>query len=721
ESMVATTSRDANLTGGAEAERITLSVASTSLFDMLGVRPVFGRTFVADEEYPGHARVVVLGHGLWQRRFGGDSALVGKTIALDGESFTVIGIAPSGFQYPWKTDAWITPLRLVPELNPNMDVTQVRGFGYLYATARLKPGVTLEQAQAGMDVITTRLRELHPQTNGNRFNRVVSLQTFLIGNLRAPLLLLLGAVGCVLLIACANVANLLLARNAGRYKEIAIRVAMGASRWRVMRQLLTESLWLALGGGLLGCAVAWWSLDALIALAPSDLPGVTAISMSGSVLAFTFALSVITGALFGLAPAWQVSRSGISGSLGEATRGASVGTRQTRLRSVLIVAEVALSLLLLVGAGLLVRSFSRLQMIDPGFNPSHVLTLRLAPSGAQYPGSEQRASYYDRVIERVAAVPGVDSVGAIDTLPLNRGPQAGFQIDGRPKLPMPQWPGANNRIVTDDYFRVTGIPIVEGRSFGEQDTANGTTVVVVNQTLAHLNFPNESAIGKRISFATNERGESLWFEIIGLIADVRTLDLQKPPEPDFFLLHRQVSLGGMYLAVRTRIEPDELISSVSRAVLEVDRNQPISEVKTLTQIVSGSVSGARFNVWLLGLFSTLSLVMAAAGIYGVMSFTVANRTRELGVRLALGARRGDVLRLVLGQGLKLALVGVVLGGITAGALTKLMESLLFEVSPTDPWTFGAMAMLLTVVSLVACYIPARRATRVDPMVALRCE
>ena len=721
EQIAAIATREVNLTGAGEPERISLAIASANLFELLGAKPQLGRTFRRDEEQAGHAPVVVMSHGLWQRRFGGDNGLIGQTIALDGRSYTVIGIAPPGFQYPGKTEGWIAPLRLAPELNAEMDVTAVRGFGYLSAIARLKPGVSVKQAQAEMDAITGRLRQQYPETNGNRFNRVVSLHSFLVGDVKTPLLVLLGAVGCVLLIACANVANLFLARNATRQREIAIRTALGASRSRVLRQLMTESLLLALCGGAIGCWLAWWGVDLLLTIAPRDLPRAPEIVVNVPVLVYMLALSVLTGLVSGLAPAWQISRMETNVALGETTRGVAGSARKSRLRSALIVMEVALSLLLLVGAGLLFRSFTRLQSIKPGFDPQQVLTMRLSPTGEQYRTVEQQRAFYEQVLQGVTKLPGVQAVGAINTLPLGRGPQAGFRIEGRPLVPASQLQGANNRIITPDYFRVLGIPLVQGRAFDDRDQSNTTDVLIINQTLARQNFPNEDPIGKRISFATNERGQPLWFEIIGVTSDIRTLDLQNEPASDFFVLHRQVSVGGMSLVIRRSGEPESVVPSVRQVVHEIDSNQPISEIRMLEQIVYESVARPRFNLWLLGLFAGLALVLAAAGIYGVMSYTVSQRTHELGIRIALGAQQLDVIKLVIVQALKLVFTGVLIGLGGALALTRLMKTLLFGVSATDPLTYVVIALLLTIVALLACYVPARRAMNVDPMVALRID
>jgi putative ABC transport system permease protein len=721
ELMAAYLTRNANLTDSNEPEEIGLVNASASFFDLLGVRPQIGRFFMSADEQAGHAPVAVISHSLWQRRFGGDRAVIGRNLTLDGQSYAVIGVTPPGFQFPKETDVWIPPLRLVPELNAQMDVTQVRGFGYLSAIARLKPGVKLEQAQVEMDVITARLRRQYPDTNGNRFNRVVSLREHLAGDVKLALYALLGGVGCVLLIACANVANLMLARAGARRREMAIRAALGAGRFTLIRQLLTESVMLASLGGLCGLLLALWSVDLLLALAPSSLPRVGEIGLDMRVLGFTLTLSLVTGLVFGLAPAWQISRPDLNSALRERARNNPVGGTRYRLRGLLVVAEVALSLLLLAGAGLLFRSFLHLRSVEPGFEPAQMLTMRVTPTGERYRDSAEQRVFYDQAIRRIAALPGVQRVGAINTLPLSKGPVAGFQIEGHPPLSPSQWPGANYRIVSPDYFHAMGIPIIQGRAFTERDTANATNVVIINQSLARRDFPVENPIGKRISFGRNERGEWLWFEIIGVAADVRSLELNTEPEPDFFATYQQVSFSGMAFVIRANVEPESLTAAARNAIRDVDPNLPVAEIRTMERIVYESIAQPRFNLTLLVVFACVALLLATAGIYGVMSFAVTQRTNEIGIRMALGACRGDVLRMVIGQGMRLALSGMTIGLVGSFVLTRLVKNLLFGVSATDPLTFIVITLLLIAVALLACYLPARRAMKVDPMIALRCE
>ena len=712
--------RNANLTGEGEPERIGLANVSASFFDVLGTRPETGRLFQAPDEQAGHAPVVVISHGLWQRRFAGARDIVDKTILLDGQSYAIIGVAPSGFEFPKETDAWIPPLSLVPELYAGMNVTRVRGLGYLGAIARLKPGVTVDEAHAEMETITARLREQYPDTNSRRFDRVVSLQSHLVGTTRQALMVLLGAVGFVLLIACANVANLLLARTAARQKEMAVRAALGAWRSRVIRQMLTEGVLLACIGGACGLAIAWWGLSSLLAIAPADLPRAQEINLDGRVLLITMALSLLAGIGFGLAPAFQFARQDIYATLKEGARGTE-GARRSRLRRMLVVAEVALSLVLLVGAGLLLRSFYKLQSVEPGFDAGDVLTMRVTPTGESYNNVEQVRAFYDRVIERISALPGVKSAGAVSTLPLSKGAVAGFQIEGRPQVPPSEWQGANYRVVSPDYFRALGIPILEGRGFNSSDTDQTKEVLVINQSLARRDFAGENPIGKRISFGTNSEGQPIWFEIVGIVGDIRTVDLVKEPEPDFYSLYRQASVSAMSLVIRAGVESESLVSTATAAVRDVDPNLPIADIRVMEQIVSESIAQPRFNLFLLGAFACLAMLLAAAGIYGVMSYAVTQRTQEIGIRMALGARQSDVLRMIVGQGMLLALIGIVIGAGAALALTGLMENLLYSVSATDPLTFVVIGLLLAGVALVACYIPARRAMRVDPMIALRYE
>ncbi len=721
EHLSAILTRTANLAGENDAERINLAVTSADFFDVFGAQPQLGRFFLPEDEKAGHDAIVVISHALWQRRYGGDAAMVGKPIALDGTTYTVAGVAQVGFQYPDKTEAWLPPVRLAPAINQTMDVTQVRGFGFLSTVALLKPGVPVQQAKDEMEAITARLREQYPETNNNRFNRVVSLHTHLVGDTSTVLWLLLGAVCFVLLIACANVANLMLVRATARQKEIAIRTALGASRLRIVRQLLTETVMLAVTGGALALLLAWQGVHLLTRLLPKDFPRLQDISLDLRVLGFTILVSLITGIIFGFAPSWQVSRADVNESLKENARGATGGARN-RLRSLFVVGEVALSLVLLVGAGLLLRSFLQLQSVTAGFDSHNVLTFSLSPSGTNFKQDPQFIAYYKQVEERLRSIPGVETVGAINTLPLVKGPTLAFRIEGRAPLPVDQWPHANYRSVSPDYFSAMSIPVVQARGLVETDGAASPLVAVINQAAAYNYFEGEHPVGKRIGFGgTDRNNQPVWFEIVGVVANVRSIELQEEPMPEVYLSCLQDAFSAMSFVIRTQIEPAGLAATVREAAQDVDRAQPVADIRTMENIVSESVTQPRFNLTLLGIFAGIALILSAAGIYGVTSYTVAQRTHELGIRVALGARQSDVLKLVVGQGMMLALIGISIGLAATFVLTRLMASLLFAVSPSDPVTFATIALLLGGVALLACYLPARRAARVDPMIALRSE
>jgi predicted permease len=722
EHLAAILTRPTNLALADQAERLDLAMTSANFFSVFGTEPERGRFFITADEQAGHAPVVVVSHGLWQRRFGGDESLVGKPITLDGNSYTVVGIAPPGFQYPDKTDVWLPPFRLAPTMIERQDPTQVRGFGMLAAVALLKPGVSLPQAVSEMETITTRLRQQYPETNNRSFNPVVSLHKHLVGETGSMLLLLFGAVGFVLLIACANVANLLLASASARQKEMAIRTALGASRIRVVRQLLTESLILAFAGGAIGLLLAIWGVALMTKLLPQDFPRAGEINLDWRVLAFTLFASILTGILFGLAPALQISKTDVHESLKESGRSSSGSRRHNRMRNLLIVGEVALSVVLLVGAGLLFRSFLRLQSVDTGFTSQQLLTVQLSPAGSNYRRDADYISFYSQAIQRVSSIPGIEAVGAINTLPLGKGPTAGFRIEGRPPLTIDKWPGGNYRTVSTDYFHAMNIPVVQGRAFNDRDIETAPLVMIVNQALAKRDFPNENPIGKRINLGnTDAQGQPVWWEIVGVVADIRNLELREAGAPEFYLSALQDSFPNMFLVVRTSVEPTAVAGAIRQAAAEVDKSAAVSDIKTMDRIVSAAVTQPRFNLFLLGLFSGIALLLSAAGIYGVTAYSVAQRTHEFGIRMALGAQVGDVLRMIIRQGMLLISVGVAVGLVASFALTRLLRTLLFGVSVTDPLTFVAITFLLTLVALIACYVPARRATKVDPLTALRYE
>ncbi len=722
EHLAAIRTATTNLALSDRAERLEMAQTSANFFEVFGVGPQHGRLFLPQDEQAGHEPVVVLSHALWVRRFGSDPGMIGKPITLDGANYTVIGIAPPGFQYPDKTELWLPPLRIIPELYAQVDPTQNRGMGYLAAVALLKPGVTVAEAASEMETITTRLRQQYPETNNRRFNRVVSLHDHLIGNNSTMLLLLFGAVMFVLLIACANVANLLLASASARHKEIAIRAALGASRKRIVQQLLTESGMLALAGGALGLLLSFWAVALITRLLPTDFPRLNEIHIDWRVLVFTLAASLLTGFLFGLAPALGLSKSDVQEAMKESGRGTAGGVRSSRLRQALIVTEVALSVVLLAGAGLLFRSFLQLQSVNAGFTPQQVLTARLTPSGTDFRTDADFVTFYDNVLQRLRGVPGVQYTGMINTLPLSKGPTTGFRVEGRPVLPRDQWSPTNMRAVSTDYFRAMGIPVKHGRAFTDNDGAGAPLVLLVNQALAERDFPGESAVGKRVTFGrTDNNQQPVWFEIVGITANVRSLELREEPQPEVYFSAKQNPFINMSVVIRSTVEPTSLAASVRQVVSEVNKSVPVADIRTMEHIVSESVTQPRFNLFLLGLFSFIALLLSAAGIYGVTAYTVTQRTHELGIRLALGAQVGDVLKMILGQGLAVIGVGLVLGLVSAFALTRLLRSLLFGVGENDPLTFAAITLVLLLVALVACYIPARSATKVDPLVALRYE
>jgi putative ABC transport system permease protein len=722
EGMAAISTRRANLTGySTEPQRINLAVASANLFQVLGVQPLSGRGFLPPDEQAGHDPVAVVSYGLWQRRFGSDAGLVGQPLKIDGANYTVVGIMPAHVQYPKDVDVWIPPRRIVPEADVDLgDITQIRGFGLLSVVARLKPGVTLAQSQADMDDITGRLREQYPESNGTRFDTVISLHDSLFGEVRTPLLVLLAAVGAVLIIACANVANLLLARSSVRQKEIAVRTALGASRLRIVRQLMTESMLLALIGGAAGLVVGVLSLNLLVRLAPSSIPRVEEIGLDRWVLGYTLLISVITGMVFGLAPALQVTKGNFNEALKEGARGMAGGARHISLRGALVVAEVALSLVLLICAGLLFRSFLILQNVDPGFNPKNILTMRLAPSGDNYRDVNQRNAFYRRVIERIETLPEVKSVGAISTLAFSKGPTAGYVIEGQPPITFDQMPGANRRHISPAYFRTMSIPLLSGREFTDRDDADAPGVAIINQALARREFSDKDPVGQRIAFRWRN-SQPVWLEIVGVAGDIRSIELQAEPMAEAYTPYLQNEVPEMSFVISAATDPTSLASAVRAEIGGLDGEQPVSNIKTMDQIISEVMTQPQFNTLMLGIFSGIAMLLALGGIYAVMAYSVAQRTHEIGIRMALGARPRDVLKMMVAQGARLTAAGIIIGVWGALVATRGLATLLFGVSPTDPLTFAGIALLLGAVSLLASYVPALRAAKVDPMTALRQE
>ena len=722
-SMAAYSGTAFNLTEtGAEPEQIIGQLVTPAFFQTLGAQAAIGRALSPEVDRPGGERAVVLSHKLWQRRFGGDARIVGRAVTLNDESFTVVGVMPPAFNYP-DTDAemWVTPRHAVPEVARvgNVDPATLRALHYLNVIARLKPGITREQAQAEMEGIAARLEQAYPVENTGHTARVVSLHEQTVGDVRPALLILLGAVGLVLLIACANVANLLLARAAGRAKEMSIRTALGASRTRLVRQLLTESTLLALAGGTVGLLLAVWGLDLLIALSPENIPRLHEVNLDARVLAFTLAVSLLTGLIFGLAPALQASSLDLNSSLKEGGRGTTEGTGRRRMRGALVVFEVALTLVLLIGAGLMIRSFSRLQQVDPGFRADNLLTMELSMPPARFNESEdQAANFYREVLNRIGTLPGVQSVGATWILPLSgQGAGTGFEIEG-------YTPAPNERIntafssISPRYFETMSIPLIRGRAFTDSDTAQSQGVVIINEAFARRYFSSQDPIGRRI----RQRGEDNdWLTIIGVVGDVRHRGLTEEPQAEMYLSYLQSPFPFMNVVIRTTSDPSNLTAAVRREVWAVNPNQPVANVSTMNQLMSNSIARTRFNTLLLQLFASVALALSVVGLYGVMAYSVAQRTHEIGVRMALGAQRRDVLKMVVGQGMILVTIGIALGLASAFAATRLMATLLYGVSATDPVTFIGIALLLIVAAFVACYIPARRATKIDPMVALRYE
>ena len=719
EGLAGYTSRPFTLADAGEATRARGAAVTANFFDLLGVNAVAGRTFVAGEDGPQAKRVAVISHGLWQRRFGGERATVGREVTLDGQAYTIVGVLPADFNFALLGDADVwTPLA------PTPDVASRRYMHWLKVIGRLKQGVNLEGAQAHLATVASRVERDDPGAHAGVGLRAVPLQEEFVGPVRPVLFVLLGAVGFVLLIACTNVANLLLARSAARQKEVAIRAALGASRWRVVRQLLTESVLLSLAGGAAGLVLALWGVDLLVAAIPAaqlaQMPYLQRLSLDRDVLLFACGLSLLTGVLFGLTPALSASRTDLQGALKEGGR-STVSRGSRRLRDLLVVAEVALALMLLVGAGLLMKSLVLMLKVDPGFDTRGLLTMRVALPPSRYNEDAKAARFYDEMLRRVAAVPGVRGAALTSNLPLaNEGGTGMPQVVGR-STPASELTEAHLRTVSANYFEVLGLPVVKGRAFAERDDATAPPVLLVNKTFAERVFPGEDAVGHRVTFKfTGERS----LEIVGVVGDEKVTSLDARTTPVIYFHARQGPDSSAALVLRTdAADPLALAPSVRAAVRALDPEVPVFAVQTLEQMVAGSRAAfmRRYPAYLTGVFACVALLLALVGIYGVVSYAVAQRTHEIAVRVALGARTRDVLRLVLGHGLLLALGGIALGAAGALALTRLISGLLFGVSAADPTVYGLVALLLAAVALLACLVPARRATKVDPMVALRYE
>jgi len=703
------------LAGGDHPERVDGAVVNANFFDVLEVKPSIGRGFVGTDEGPGAPRVAILSDGLWRRRFGARTAVIGETVRVNDEPATIVGVMPPGIDYPDKAELWIPPHWRVPDdplLGPGKDPSAQRSHGYFLVVARLKPGVSIEAAQADMDAVALGLEREYPDDLRNVGVQLMSLRTDLVADVRPTVRLLFAAVAVLLLIVTANVSGLLIARSTSRHQEIALRVAIGASRARVVAQLLTESLLLAAAGGACGVILAMWLVGPLVALSPDSLTVAGDIRIDGSVLLFSLAVSVAAGLFFGLAPARQLARIDVHGDLKQSGRTGS-GSGQRRARSALVAAEIALSLVLLVAAGLTVRSFIRLQHVSAGFSTDHIVTVAITPSAVSYPTAAQRADLYERTLDALRAIPGVEIASATSRLPLAPGNSArGLNIPGVP----PNTPtDANYRTATPDYFRAMGIPLLSGRVFSDADREGRPPVAVVSASVAQRFWPDQDPIGKQFSIDDPK------ITIVGVVGDVHAASLDAPVRPTVYVPYRQDAFPFMTFVMRTAADPTAIAGPIRQAIWQVDKEQPVGDVMTMDQRLSESLWRRRFGVTLLTAFGVVAVALAAIGLYGVLAFIVAQRRREIGVRMALGATAREVIVDVMGHGLRLAFVGVAIGIALAIAVTRLMQTLLYGTSATDAATFAAVATLLIVIAAGASALPALRASRLDPLVALREE
>ena len=713
------------LTDGNQATHVQGESVSANLFTLLGIQPILGRTFLPKEDEPGN-HVAVLSYGLWQRQFGADRGIIGKTVVLDGKPFEVIGVMPPRFTFPLRfsnpPELWITMsnLRQTPP-DGSQPMTEQRDNDFFSCIARLKPNVSMQQAQANIDTIVADWRRQYPDSKLHVGAKVIPEISSMIGSTRSALLMLCAMAGCVLLIACVNVANLLLARSLSRNREISIRAALGARRWHIIKQLLAESTLLGAFGGFAGSLIAIWGIDLLRAFLPS-IPRIDEISPDLRVLGFTALVSMAVGIFAGLLPAWRASHPNLAGSLNESSRGSSEGGSAGRTRAALVVIEIVLAVILLASAGLLMKSFLRLQKVPSGFDPTKVVTARVALPETNYGKPEQAAEFYKKLLDRVSALPGVQSAGAAWWIPLS-GSDIGFtfNIEERP-VPTAQQPVAQVNVVTPNYFQTVRVPIRQGRAFTEHDERTAPPVAIVSEGFAEHFFPGENPIGKRIiPNGSVDPGKPPVREIVGVVADMHLISLREAPKPQIYVPHQQFAIQSMSIFVRTPLDPQTVTAALRRTFNEIDKDIPVYRVRALPEYVSESVAQPRLNAMLVGLFALIALLLAAAGIFGVMSYSVTQRTQEIGIRLALGAQRYDVLRLIVLQGMRFVVAGLVLGLIGVFACTRLLQSLLFGIGATDLRTMLVVSAILSVVAFLACLLPARRATLVDPVKALRAE